>query len=782
MRRLALASLLIGSGLACRSEDSTQLVVTVWSDLASPAEMNGVRLDVSSASDGKHLTFPVSGKTAAGTAQLVARVAFVPLSAKNETIDIKATATLDRTDVVSQAARLPFVPGQAHELTLFLGRSCIGHDSCDSSFTCANGACTCANGACTQPIDVATTALPAYVPGKAPTRPDAGTADATVLSAIDGTSPDTSGGASQETNGAAEAALESPLTGDDGRGPDSALPDAVPDAAAEPDAAVPLDDASPTDSQTDRPLLKDSAPDGADLAPEVKCAATCTLKATECGPNGLRTCVVGSDGCATWGPEMPCGGRKTCSAGSASCACPAAPSTCANGQGSFCSTADGTLQTCLKDSDGCVFLGAPTTCPAQKPCTGSYPSANCSCPAAPAICQNTVGTFCDTTANAVVTCSRDSQGCLVAATTKTCTATKACGGLPGSADCTCPTVVACEGSQANSSYCSNTDVVTCAANGEGCQTATTALCPAGKPCKMTGTVPACTCPTPPAACLDGSGTFVTGPSCDTNGQVVTCGLDSTSGCPVALSTTPCSSPATCQGAKGSASCQCPSVPECTSQPNGSYCSTSSLLIQCADKNGCQEATQQQCNGTTPYCIGTYPTATCVGEQTIGNYTDLGFPSSPSSLSSGTVFGWPITVTANATLQRFGAIYHGPLSGPADSVATFALYTSSSTNTSTAIPVKLVAASVQHTLKTSNGGRNEFAVDSPPTPVTLAPGVYWVMITFNQNTYLDQDQATTAPMRYFSLVWGNPLPATLTAAQVNLTTRMNENVYVVILPQ
>jgi len=778
MRRLAFASLLIASGLACQSEDSTQLVVTVWSDLASPKEMNGARLDVSSASDSKHLTFPLSGTTAAGEAQLVARVAFVPLSAKNETIDIKATATLDRTDVVSQAARLPFVPGQAHELTLFLGRSCIGHDSCDSSFTCANGACTCANGACTQPIDVATTTLPAYVPGKAPTRPDAGTADATVLPAIDGASPDTSGGASPETNGAVEAALESPFTADDGKGPDSTPPDA----ASEPDAAVPLDSANPTDSQTDLPLLKDAAPDRADDTPEVKCAATCTLRAAECGTSGVRTCVVGGDGCATWGPEVPCSGRKTCAAGASACACPVPPAGCLNGQGSFCSTADGTLQTCLTDSDGCVFLGAPTTCPTQKPCTGSYPSANCSCPTAPAICQNAVGTFCDTTANTVVTCSRDSQGCLVATVTKTCTQTKACGGVAGNADCTCPTVAACEGTQANGSYCANNNIVTCAANGEGCQAATTAPCSAGKPCRASGTTAQCTCPTPPAACLNTSGTFVAGQSCDSNGQLVNCGIDSTSGCQVALSTTSCSSPATCQGAQGSANCLCPSVPECTNQPSGNYCSTNNVLIQCVAKNGCQEATTQQCTGSTPYCIGTYPNATCVGEQTIGSYTDLGFPSSPVSLSPDYVFGWPITVTTNAKLLRFGAIYHGPLSATVDSIATFALYTSSSTDTTTAIPVNLVAASVQHALKTSNGGRNEFAVDSPSTAVTLTPGVYWVMITFNQSTYLDQDQATTAPLRDFHLIWTNPLPSTLTVSQVPGTTSRNQNLYIVVLPQ
>jgi len=67
-------------------------------------------------------------------------------------------------------------------------------------------------------------------------------------------------------------------------------------------------------------------------------------------------------------------------------------------------------------------------------------------------------------------------------------------------------------------------------------------------------------------------------------------------------------------------------------------------------------------------------------------------------------------------------------------------------------------------------------------VTLAPGTYWLMVTVNMNaTALGHGTATVAD-RYFTQIWGNPLPTQVPAASITTGSSSEVNVYVVVLPQ
>ncbi len=404
MRRTTLAFVSVASVAsvallgACQSQDSTKLVVTVWSDLAIPTEIDGIHLDIKGSGGTHPFDFKLVTKT-----QLPVQLALVPLGAKDEAFDVRATAELGATPVVWQDAYTAFLPSQARELTLFLGRACIGVTTCGSGLTCSNGACT-------QPIQVDPKSLPTYVPNRPPTPPDAaaaapdGSAEPMDALVTEATSPGFDAGLDTDAGSAPDVPLES------GR-----LVDAATDAVGKD---------GPTDLALDTPAADAPADTALDSNPS--CTPSCTLGLKRCGSGGgLQTCVL-VNGCAGWGPETPCTGRRSCvtDASGATCSCPTPPAGCSGGTGSFCSTTDSSLQTCLQDTDGCVYLGAATICPAQKPCTGTFPSANCSCPPAPAICANTTGTFCDG-ATSVVTCSHDGQGCLVSAPNKTCPARQA---------------------------------------------------------------------------------------------------------------------------------------------------------------------------------------------------------------------------------------------------------------------------------------------------------------------------------------------------------------------
>ena len=171
MRRdqIAFSILLALSVAACsKSKDNTELVVTVWSDLAVPTEMDALRIRVLGKEQTVDHPFQLSGDRHAGTYQIPVQLALVPAANKDLSINVTAIGSSGGTDIVWQQAVLPFIPGQARELPLYLARSC-------KNVSCAdNSGFTCDNGACTKPVAVNPAELPTYVPGQVASAPDAG--------------------------------------------------------------------------------------------------------------------------------------------------------------------------------------------------------------------------------------------------------------------------------------------------------------------------------------------------------------------------------------------------------------------------------------------------------------------------------------------------------------------------------------------------------------------------------------------------------------------------------
>lgn len=138
MRRhpvLLLAALSLGCGTK-----QTALIVEIWSDLDSPADLDKVELVLDSTP--LRQSFPLSESTKDGKPQLVTRVSLVPESEPSRTKMVQAAGLKDGVRKVAQSARVSFVSGERRVLTLFLGRDCLGRDQCDDAeHTCRNGAC-----------------------------------------------------------------------------------------------------------------------------------------------------------------------------------------------------------------------------------------------------------------------------------------------------------------------------------------------------------------------------------------------------------------------------------------------------------------------------------------------------------------------------------------------------------------------------------------------------------------------------------------------------------------
>jgi cysteine-rich repeat protein len=167
-RRLAViwSCLLLAS--CSKSKDNTELVVTVWSDLAVPSEMDAVRIRVEGDQQTVDHPFRLSSDSRAGTYQIPLQLGLVPAGPRDLSISVTAIGSRLGTDIVAQEAVLPFMPDQARELVLYLGRSCV-RVSCDD-----HPGFTCEQGACIKPVAVNTASLPTYVAGQVAVSPDAG--------------------------------------------------------------------------------------------------------------------------------------------------------------------------------------------------------------------------------------------------------------------------------------------------------------------------------------------------------------------------------------------------------------------------------------------------------------------------------------------------------------------------------------------------------------------------------------------------------------------------------
>jgi hypothetical protein len=147
---------------ACGSspKDNTEIVVTVWSDLAVPTEMDAVRIRVSGLDQDMDQLFPLSADKRTDTYQIPLQVPVLPGTSTNRTIRVAAVASHQGTEIVLQEAVSGFVFGEARELVLSLARRC-------ENLSCTGSGFTCDNGACVRPLVVDPATLPTYVPGQA---------------------------------------------------------------------------------------------------------------------------------------------------------------------------------------------------------------------------------------------------------------------------------------------------------------------------------------------------------------------------------------------------------------------------------------------------------------------------------------------------------------------------------------------------------------------------------------------------------------------------------------
>ncbi len=260
------------------------------------------------------------------------------------------------------------------------------------------------------------------------------------------------------------------------------------------------------------------------------CPGACMVGTKRCGTGaGVQVCAD-VQGCGAWAAETKCPGVQTCggTTPNAACKCPPAPAGCEAGQGSFCEATTNALATCVADAQGCLTISGRITCAAGKPCTGSHPKANCSCPSAPAACAAGTGTSCQ--GNMLVTCALDTSGCLAVTTTLACPAGKPCAGNAPNSACTCPAApTGCKG-RSSGTFCSSVSAVaTCSVDASGCVLASNAFeCTNG----CIGAHPGATCCVPTCAgrCGGANGCGGTCPNncasnqfCDTDNVCWQCG-------------------------------------------------------------------------------------------------------------------------------------------------------------------------------------------------------------------------------------------------------------------
>jgi hypothetical protein len=183
MRHYPIASSILFAlalGACSKSNDSTELAVTVWSDLSVPLEMDALRIQVTGEQPMPDQLYRLSADQRPGTYQIPVQLVLAPTSSNGLSIRVTATGSFQGADIVSQEAVLSFIPGQARELVLNLAQSC------ENVSCAAHPGYTCENGACTRPVVVDTAALPTYVPGQVAPSPDPGIvsqhSDASVVS------------------------------------------------------------------------------------------------------------------------------------------------------------------------------------------------------------------------------------------------------------------------------------------------------------------------------------------------------------------------------------------------------------------------------------------------------------------------------------------------------------------------------------------------------------------------------------------------------------------------
>jgi hypothetical protein len=388
-------------------------------------------------------------------------------------------------------------------------------------------------------------------------------------------------------------------------------------------------------------------------------ATTCTAVGQFCSGGNTRTnCAQDGDGCfyAT-GAAVACGIHTTCTgaAGSATCECNVDPQ-CPNDTTTFCASTS-SKSVCGKDLDGCFYVASTTTCPTHTSCTGSSPNGACTCDAAPPGCTTgAAGTFCSNSNGSVTTCLADTNGCVYIDHASNCGTHQTCGGTAGSQACACNAAPSscpgggvgdacvagssvhcgldaqncvyvtgttactanetCNGSSgvcecnpdptgctATGTFCSGGGLTTCATDAHGCHTisAGPTACPsANQTCQGSLPSAACVCNAPPAICSVGAGTY-----CSSANQVTTCTADAQSCVTASATVQTCGTHQSCGGTTGANRCVC-NATDASCTGNGTFCAGTGAQSTCTvDGDNCPYVSvtaascpvHQSCKGT-----------------------------------------------------------------------------------------------------------------------------------------------------------------------------------------
>ncbi len=126
--------------LASCAGKPTEILVVVDSDLAIPAGLDTVRVEVNGA-----MTMSASGTLTGADAQPLPRtVGIVYQGGSLGPLEISAVGSVMGGDVVSASASTSFIRGRTLVLPLFLSRRCVGA-SCGNTETCEAGSCVAAD-------------------------------------------------------------------------------------------------------------------------------------------------------------------------------------------------------------------------------------------------------------------------------------------------------------------------------------------------------------------------------------------------------------------------------------------------------------------------------------------------------------------------------------------------------------------------------------------------------------------------------------------------------------
>jgi hypothetical protein len=135
------------AAMACSpTNNGTTLVVRVDTDLTVPAALNRIEIQVTPERGGQ----TTDSFTIGSRADLPATMAIRPSGSPSFNVDVTARGLLGGNSVVTQTATVPFFPGEAREITLFLSQTCA------TAMPCPMAGQTCiAGGTCVAKTQVA---------------------------------------------------------------------------------------------------------------------------------------------------------------------------------------------------------------------------------------------------------------------------------------------------------------------------------------------------------------------------------------------------------------------------------------------------------------------------------------------------------------------------------------------------------------------------------------------------------------------------------------------------